>query len=55
MYRSQFQYLIQWIWYDFLMWEPAKFEDGFQAVDEFHQHYPGMPAPLESILRGPEI
>ena len=36
-YRSQLQYLIRWTGYDVLTWEPAKFVDGLQAVDEFHQ------------------
>jgi len=35
--RSQFQYLIQWSGYDSLTWEPTKFVDGLQVVDEFHQ------------------
>ena len=37
MYMSQLQYLIRWTEYDSLTWEPAKFVDGLQAVDEFYQ------------------
>jgi len=39
MYGSQLQHLIRWTGYESLMWEPAKFVDGLQAVEEFHQHY----------------
>ena len=53
MYRSQLQHLIRWTGYDSLTWEPAKFVDGLQAVDEFHQHYPIKPGPLENVLGGP--
>jgi len=52
-YRSQLQYLIRWTGYDSLTWEPAKFVDGLQAVDEFHKWYPGKPGPLENNLGGP--
>jgi len=52
-YRSQLQYLIRWTGYDSLTWEPAKFVDGLQAVDEFHKRYPGKPGPLENGLGGP--
>jgi len=53
MYTSQLQYLIRWTGYDSLTWEPAKFVDGLQAVDEFHQQYPQKQGPLENILGGP--
>jgi len=53
MYKSQLQYLIRWTGYDSLTWEPAKFVDGLQAVDEFHQRYPQKPGPLENVLGGP--
>jgi hypothetical protein len=53
MYRNQLQYLIQWTGYDSLTWEPAKFVNGLQAVEEFHQRYPGKPGPLENALGGP--
>jgi uncharacterized membrane protein YhdT len=36
-YQHHLQYLIGWTAYDYLMWEPAKFVDGLQAVEEFHQ------------------
>jgi hypothetical protein len=36
-YENQLQYLIRWMGYDSLTWEPAKFVDGLQAVEEFHQ------------------
>jgi hypothetical protein len=52
-FRSQLQYLIRWTGYDSLTWEPAKFVDGLQAVEEFHQRYPGKPGPLEDALGGP--
>jgi hypothetical protein len=53
MYRSQLQYLIRWMGYDSLTWEPAKFVNGLQAVDEFHKRYPRKPGPLENALGGP--
>jgi len=53
LYRNQLQYLIRWTGYDSLTWEPAKFVDGLQAVDEFHRRYPGKPGPLENNLGGP--
>jgi len=53
LYRSQLQYLIRWMGYNSLTWEPAKFVDGLQAVDEFHKRYPGKPGPLENVLGGP--
>jgi hypothetical protein len=40
-YRNQLQYLIRWMGYDSLTWEPARFVDRLQAVVEFHQRYPG--------------
>ena len=52
-YRSQLQYLIRWMGYDSLTWEPAKFVDGLQPVEEFHQQYPTKPGPLENVLGGP--
>jgi len=36
-YRNQLQYLIRWMGYDSLTWEPARFVDGLRAVEEFHQ------------------
>jgi hypothetical protein len=54
MYRSQLQYLIRLTGYYSLTWEPAKFVNGLQAVDEFHKRYPGKPGPLEDVLRGPQ-
>ena len=52
-YRNQLQYLIRWTGYDSLTWEPAKFVDGLQTVDEFHKRYPRKPGPLENVLGGP--
>jgi predicted GH43/DUF377 family glycosyl hydrolase len=37
MYQSQLQYFIRWTRYDSLRLEPAKFMDGLQEVEEFHQ------------------
>jgi len=53
MYWNQLQYLIRWARYDSLTWEPEKFIDGLQAVEEFHQRYRWKPGPLEDILGGP--
>jgi hypothetical protein len=49
-YRNQVQYLIQWTGYDSLTLDPVKFEDGLQAVEEFHQQYPQKPGPLQKVL-----
>jgi hypothetical protein len=37
MYQNSLQYLVRWTGYDSLTSEPAKFVDGLQAVEEFHQ------------------
>jgi len=49
-YRNQLQYLVPGTGYGSLTWEPAKYVDGLQAVEEFHQRYPTKPGPLESAL-----
>jgi hypothetical protein len=36
-YQNQLQYLIRWTGYDSLAWEPVKFMDGLQAVEEIYQ------------------
>jgi hypothetical protein len=38
-YRNQLQYLIWWTGYDSLTGDAAKFVDGVQAVEDFHQRY----------------
>ena len=53
MYRNQLQYLIRWTGYNSLTWKPAKFVDGLQAVEEFHQRYSRKPGLLENALGGP--
>jgi hypothetical protein len=52
-YRSQLQYLVRWTGYNSLTREPAKFVDGLQAVEEFHEQYPQKPGPLKDVLGGP--
>jgi len=52
-YRNQLQYLVRWMGYDSLTWEPAKFVNGLQAVGEFHRRYPQKAGPLENALGGP--
>ena len=52
-YRNQLQYLIRWMGYDSLTWEPAKFVDGLQVVEECHRQHPMKPGQLEKVLRGP--
>ena len=53
MYWNLLKYLIRWMGYHSLTWEPAKFIDGLHAVGEFHQQYPGKPGPFGNALRGP--
>jgi len=52
-YRNQLPYLVRLTGYDSLTWEPAKFVDGLQAVEEFHRRYPRKHGPLENALGGP--
>ena len=52
--RNQLQYLIWWMGCDSLTWEPAKFVNGLQAVEESHQWYPTKPGPLDKVLGGPQ-
>jgi hypothetical protein len=51
-YRIQLHYLVRWTGYDSLTWEPVKFVDGLQAVQEIHQRYPEKPGPLDNALGG---
>ena len=53
MYRNQLQYLVRWIVYDQMTWEPAKDVDGLQALHVFHKEYPWRPGPLGKVLGGP--
>jgi predicted GH43/DUF377 family glycosyl hydrolase len=53
MYRNRLQYLIWWTGYDSLTSEPAKFVNGLQAVDEFHQRYLVKPGPVGNSLGVP--
>jgi hypothetical protein len=48
-YWNQLQYLIRWTGYDSLSRESAKFVEGLQAVEDFHQRYLGKPGPLEML------
>jgi hypothetical protein len=52
-YQNQLPYLVRWTGYDFLSWEPARFVDGLQVVEEFHRRYPTKPGLLENALGGP--
>jgi hypothetical protein len=52
-YRNQLQYLIRWTDNNSVTWQPAKFIDGRQPVEEFHRTYPEKPGPLENALGGP--
>jgi len=45
-YRNQLQYLVRWIGYDQMTWEPARDINGLQAIDVFHEKYPQKPGPL---------
>jgi len=52
-YRNQLQYLVWWMGYDQMTWEPARDVDGLQALDAFHRNYPEKPGPLGEVLGGP--
>ena len=52
-YRSQLLYLIWWTGYDPPTWEPAKFVDGLQAVEEFNRQCPDKPGHLGGVLGRP--
>jgi predicted GH43/DUF377 family glycosyl hydrolase len=53
MNRNQLQYHIRWTGYDSLTWVPATFVDGLQAVEEFHQLFPGKRGLLGNALEEP--
>lgn len=53
MYGNQLQYLIRWTGYDSLTWEPVKFINRLQAVEEIHPWCPGKPRLLRNVFRGP--
>jgi len=55
MYQNQSQYLTQWMGYDSLTWEPAKFVDYLKAVDECHNQYPGKPGDWEMFSEDLEL
>ena len=45
-YPRRLQYLVKWIGFDRLDWEPAKGVNKLEAVDRFDQRYPKKPEPL---------
>ena len=45
-YRRRLQYLVKWVGYDQLDWEPAENVNRLEAVDRFHERYPDKPGPL---------
>ena len=49
-YRNQLQYLIRSTGYNSLTWVLAQFVDWLQAVEQFHQRYPGKPRPSGNVL-----
>jgi hypothetical protein len=38
-FRKCLQYLVQWIGYDDLSWEPAELVNRLLVIDLFHEHY----------------
>lgn len=50
--RNHVQYHICWTGYNSLTWDPAKFVDYLQVVEEYHKQYPTKLRPLE-VFRGP--
>jgi hypothetical protein len=51
-YQNQLQYLVRWMGYDQMTWEPARDVDGLHALDLFHAKYPQKPGPLAVVLGG---
>jgi hypothetical protein len=51
-YRIQLQYVVRWMGYDQMTWEPARDVDGLQALDVFPEKYPQKPGPLGVVLGG---
>jgi hypothetical protein len=43
MFQHERQYLVKWIGYDEMSWEPAVIVDGLMAIDEFHTQQPEKP------------
>jgi hypothetical protein len=49
-HRRKLQYLIKWVSYDSLDWEPTKLHSKSEAMDTFHEKYPDKPGPLSNWL-----
>jgi hypothetical protein len=44
------QYLVKWISYDMLDWEPAEFHSESEVVNRFHEKYLDKPGPLPDAI-----
>jgi transposase InsO family protein len=44
--NRKMEYLVKWTGYDQPLWEPAENVNELEAVDRFHERYPGKPGPL---------
>ena len=45
-YCRRLQYLVKWVGYNQLDWEPAENVNRLEAVDRFHERYPDKLGPL---------
>jgi hypothetical protein len=46
MHAGKLQYLVKWIGYHMLGWEPTELHSESEAVNRFHEKYPDKPVPL---------
>jgi hypothetical protein len=44
--NRKLEYLVKWTGYDQPLWEPAENVNELEAVDRFHERYPGKPGSM---------
>ena len=54
LYRKKPQYLIQWVGYPHLSWEPAEYHKQTSAISTFHERYPMKLGPCFDV-EGEEV
>jgi hypothetical protein len=50
--NRKLEYLVKWTGYDQPLWEPAENVNKLEAVDRFHERYPGKPESMPEGVRG---
>ena len=46
LFCRRLQYLVKWVGYDRLDWEPAENVNKLEVVEWFYERYPDKPSPL---------